>query len=59
MDVIREDRCLTVREVDDMLGIGKWIRSDLSMTRECVRWVPLLLDEDQMQFRVSASKEFV
>ena len=50
MDVIRDDRLLTVREVGDMLGIKKSfvqrILSDLSMTRVCVPWVPLLLHED-------------
>ena len=65
MDVIREDRRLTVREECDMLGIGKssgqMILSDLSMTRVhvCARWVPLLRHEDQMQSRTSASEEFL
>ena len=62
MDVIREDRRLTVREVGDMLEIGKSsvqrILSDLSNTKVCARWVSLLLHEDQMQPRTSASKEF-
>ena len=39
MDVIREDRLLTVRGIDDMLGKGKSsvqrILSDLSMTKVC------------------------
>ena len=46
-----------------MLGIGKSsvqrILSNLSMIRVCARWVPLLLHEDQMQSRASASKEFL
>ena len=63
MDVIREDRRLTVREVADMLRIGKSsvqrILSDLSMTIVCARYVPQLLNEDKMQSIASASKEFV
>ena len=63
MDVIREDRRLTVREIGGMLGKGKssvqGILSDLSVIRVCARWVPLLLHEDQMQSRASASKEFL
>ena len=46
-----------------MLGIRKSsvqrILSNLSMIRVCARWVPLLLHEDQMQSRASASKEFL
>ena len=65
MDDIREERTDDIIRltVGDMLGIGKSsvqrILSDLSMTRVCARWVPLLLNEDQMQSRASASKEFL
>ena len=51
-----------LREAGDKLGIGKSsvqrTLSDLSMTRVCARRVPFLLNEDQMQSRASASKEF-
>ena len=51
-DVVCEDCLLTVREVGDMLWIGKSsvqrILSDLSMTRVCALWVPRLLNEGQM-----------
>ena len=63
MDVIREDRRLTVREVGDMLGIGKSslqrILCDISMTSVCTRLVPRQLNENQMQSRASASREFL
>ena len=63
LDVIREDRRLTVREVGDMIGVGKSsvqrILSDLSMTRVCARWVHRLLTEEQMQCRLSSSNEFL
>ena len=63
IDVLREDRRLTVHEVDDMLRIGKSsvqrILSDLSMAIVFARYVPQLLNEDQMQSRAFASKEFL
>ena len=48
--LIRDDLCLTVREVGGMLGIGKSSIQRILSDRVCARWVPLLLHEDQMLF---------
>lgn len=48
-----------MREVGDMLRIGKSSVLRILLDRVCARWVPLLLHEDQMQSRAFASKEFL
>ena len=49
MDVIREDRRLTVREVGYMLGIGKSSIKSFYDYSKCAK-DPLLLNEDQKQY---------
>ena len=62
IDVIPEDRRLTVREIGGMLGKGnssvQGILSDISMIRVCAQNGSFQLNEDQMLSRASVSKEF-
>lgn len=62
-DTIRDDRRRTVREMEEILGIGKSsihriLSDNLRMQRVCARWVPRLLKEEK-QRRVLCSREFL
>ena len=60
--VLDGDRRQTVREISNKLDIPKTtvhrvISTDLNMSRVCAKWVPKLLKVEEMERRVSASRE--
>lgn len=63
-DTIRDDRRRTVREMEEILGIGKpfihrILSDNLRIQRVCARWVPRLLKEEEKQRRVLCSRKFL
>ena len=63
MDVV-VDRCVTIRELEERVGIPKTtihriIREDLEMSRVVLRWVPKLLSEENKRERVKYSRELL
>lgn len=63
-EAIDEDRRITVRELEEDLGIPRSsihriIHEDLQMTRVVARWVPHLLNEEQKQERVRVCRQLL
>lgn len=59
---IEKDRRLTVRELEDDLGLPKstiWeiITSNLGMKRVCAKFIPKLLSEEQKNYRVEIARD--
>ena len=63
-EVIRSNRCLTVREVAEEVSISKTVcheilTENLGMHRIAAKFVPRLLTDDQKQNRVDVSQELL
>ena len=59
-----EDRRITVRDIAEQLDVSRGtvhniLTRQLKMNKVCARWVPRLLTDENMQDRVSASREFL
>ena len=64
MSPTSSDRCHTIQEVAEIVGISKFsvqriFSNDLRMSLICARWVPHLLKEAEMERRVTDSQGFL
>lgn len=63
-NLVRGDRCLTVREIAEEVGISKVsaheiLRSDLYMRRVAAKFVPKLMSAEQKELRVEVAQDLL